>query len=116
MRIDYVYKICTKKEWNFFKEKKTWHGSNKDIEDGFIHLSDREQVNQTLKKYFSNQKDLVLLILKTDTLNNLIWEKSTNDEKFPHLYSKLQKLQFSIFASTTNLHKDSKTVGININV
>ena len=57
MRIDYVYKICTKKEWNFFKEKKTWHGSNKDIEDGFIHLSDREQVNQTLKKYFSNQKD-----------------------------------------------------------
>ena len=54
MRIDYVYKICTKKEWNFFKEKKTWHGSNKDIEDGFIHLSDREQVNQTLKKYFSN--------------------------------------------------------------
>ena len=22
MRIDYVYKICTKKEWNFFKEKK----------------------------------------------------------------------------------------------
>ena len=35
-------------------------------------------------------KDLVLLILKTDTLNNLIWEKSTNDEKFPHLYSKLQ--------------------------
>ena len=78
MRIDYVYKICTKKEWNFFKEKKTWQGS------------DREQVNQTLKKYFSNQKDLVLLILKTDTLNNLIWEKSTNDEKFPHLYSKLQ--------------------------
>ena len=62
----------------------------KDIKDGFIHLSDREQVNQTLKKYFSNQKDLVLLILKTDTLNNLIWEKSTNDEKFPHLYSKLQ--------------------------
>tara|TARA_B100001029_G_scaffold130498_1_gene109424 strand:+ start:292 stop:615 length:324 start_codon:yes stop_codon:yes gene_type:complete len=90
MRIDYVYKICTKKEWNFFKENKTWQGSNKDIEDGFIHLSNREQVNQTLKKYFSNQKDLVLLILKTDTLNNLIWEKSTNDEKFPHLYSKLQ--------------------------
>ena len=56
MRIDYVYKICTKKEWNFFKEKKTWHGSNKDIEDGFIHLSDREQVNQTLKKYFSKLK------------------------------------------------------------
>ena len=89
MRIDYVYKICTKKEWEFFKEKKTWQGSNKDIDDGFIHLSDREQVNQTLKRYFSNQKNLVLLILKTDTLTNLIWEKSTNNEKYPHLYSNL---------------------------
>ena len=89
MRIDYVYRICTKKEWEFFKEKKTWQGSNKDIDDGFIHLSDREQVNQTLKRYFSNQKNLVLLILKTDTLNNLIWEKSTNNEKYPHLYSNL---------------------------
>ena len=90
MRIDYVYKVFTKKEWEFFKEKRIWQGSNKDIKDGFIHLSDREQVNQTLKRYFSNQKDLVLLILKTDTLNNLIWEKSINDEKFPHLYSNLQ--------------------------
>ena len=90
MKIEYVYKICTKDEWNTFKENKFWKGSKNDIEDGFIHLSNREQVNQTLKKYFSNQKDLVLLILKTDTLNNLIWEKSTNDEKFPHLYSKLQ--------------------------
>ena len=83
-------RFARKKNGFFLKKKKSWHGSNKDIEDGFIHLSDREQVNQTLKKYFSNQKDLVLLILKTDTLNNLIWEKSTNDEKFPHLYSKLQ--------------------------
>ena len=65
MRIDYVYKICTKKEWNFFKEKKTWHGSNKDIEDGFIHLSDREQVNQTLKKEFLS--DLHSVIIKTYT-------------------------------------------------
>ena len=61
-----------------------------DVDDGFIHLSDRDQVNKTLKKYFSNQKNLILLILKTDTLNNLVWEKSTNDESYPHLYSNLQ--------------------------
>ena len=89
MRIDYVYKICTKKECNFFKENKTWQGSNKDIEYGFIHLSNREQVNKTLKRYYSNQKNLILLIIKTDTLKNIIWEKSTNGDKFPHLYSDL---------------------------
>ena len=90
MRIDYVYKICTKEEWNNFKQKKSWQGSKMDVDDGFIHLSDRDQVNKTLKKYFSNQKNLILLIIKTDTLSNLIWEKSTNEEKFPHLYSKLK--------------------------
>ena len=50
-RIDYVYKICTKQEWDILKQKKSWDGSKSDIEDGFIHLSNKEQVNQTLKKY-----------------------------------------------------------------
>ena len=89
MRIDYVYKICTKDEWDNFKQKKSWEGSKNDINDGFIHLSDRDQVNKTLKRYFSNQKNLILLILKTDTLSKLVWEETTNGEKFPHLYSNL---------------------------
>ena len=49
----------------------------------------REQVNKTLKRYYSNQKNLILLIIKTDNLKNIIWEKSTNGDKFPHLYSDL---------------------------
>ena len=88
-RIDYVYKICTKQEWDILKQKKSWNGSKSDIEDGFIHLSNREQVNQTLKKYYMGEKNLFLLIIKVDTLKELVWEKSTNGEKFPHLYSKL---------------------------
>ena len=90
MRIDYVYKICTKKDWDNLKQKRSWQGSRSDIKDGFIHLSNREQINQTLKKYYLGQKNLILLILKVDTLTNLVWEKSTNGEKFPHLYSKLE--------------------------
>ena len=35
------------------------------------------------------EKNLFLLIIKVDTLKELVWEKSTNGEKFPHLYSKL---------------------------
>ena len=88
-RIDYVYKICTKQEWDILKQKKSWDGSKNDIEDGFIHLSNKEQVNQTLKKYYVGQKNLFLLVLKVDTLTKLVWEKSTNGEIFPHLYSKL---------------------------
>ena len=90
MRIDYVYKICTDEDWNKFKQNKFWKGSKKDIEDGFIHLSSKEQVNLTLKRYFNNQENLILLTVKTENLENLVWEKSTTGENFPHLYSNLQ--------------------------
>ena len=90
MREDYVYKICTKKEWDDFKYIKSWNGTEKDIKDGFIHLSKKDQVKQTLNRYFLKQKDLILLVLKTENLNNLIWEKSTDGDRFPHLYSNLE--------------------------
>ena len=90
MRIDYIYKICTKKEWETLKKKKFWQGSKKDIEDGFIHLSNREQLNKTLKKYYYNDKNLILLTLKADTLTKLVWERSSDNEMFPHLYSNLK--------------------------
>ena len=87
--IDFVYKICTKNEWHNFKEIKLWQGTKKDIEDGFIHFSNKDQVEKTLKKYYSDQKNLFLLKIKTSKLEKLIWEDSGNGEKFPHLYSSL---------------------------
>ena len=86
---DFVYKICTKNEWHNFKEIKLWQGTKKDIEDGFIHFSNIDQVEKTLKKYYSDQKNLFLLKIKTSKLEKLIWEDSGNGEKFPHLYSSL---------------------------
>ena len=86
---DFVYKICTKNEWHNFKEIKIWQGTKKDIEDGFIHFSNIDQVEKTLKKYYSDQKNLFLLKIKTSKLEKLIWEDSGNGEKFPHLYSSL---------------------------
>ena len=87
--MDFVYKICTKNEWHNFKEIKIWQGTKKDIEDGFIHFSNIDQVEKTLKKYYSDQKNLFLLKIKTSKLEKLIWEDSGNGEKFPHLYSSL---------------------------
>ncbi len=87
--MDFVYKICTKSEWYNLKEIKLWQGTKKDIEDGFIHFSNKDQVEETLKKYYSDQKNLVLLKIKTNKLEKLIWEDIGNGEKFPHLYSTL---------------------------
>ena len=64
-------------------------GSSKDIEDGYIHFSGEDQVKGTLEKYYSKQKNLVLLKVETLKLDHLIWEQASDGNMFPHLYSSL---------------------------
>jgi uncharacterized protein (DUF952 family) len=85
----FIYKICTKSELQEAKNKGQFIGSKKDLEDGFIHFSDLEQVKGTLKKFFINQKNLILLKIDTLNLDHLIWEQASDGTMFPHLYSPL---------------------------
>ena len=89
MNFKFIYKICTKSELNDAKDKQKFEGSKKDLDDGFIHFSGEEQVKETLKKYYSNQKDLILLKVNTLKLDHLIWEQASDGNMFPHLYSNL---------------------------
>ena len=90
MEFEFVYKICNKAEWLIAKKNKKFIGTNKDKEDGFIHFSDKQQVQGTLKKYYLNQKDLILLKIEALKLDNLIWEQASDGSMFPHLYSSLE--------------------------
>ena len=89
MNFKFIYKICTKSELNNAKDKQKFKGSKKDLDDGFIHFSGEEQVKGTLKKYYSNQKELMLLKVETLKLDHLIWEQTSDGNMFPHLYSSL---------------------------
>jgi len=89
MNLKFVYKICTKFEWQDFKNKGKLIGSKKDIEDGYIHFSEVDQVEGTLMKFYSNQKNLILLKVNTLKLDHLIWEQTSDGNMFPHLYSSL---------------------------
>ena len=62
MFIKYVPNLNGKK----LRSKGQLTGSKKDLEDGYIHFSGDDQVAGTLKKFYQNQKDLILL--KVDTL------------------------------------------------
>ena len=64
-------------------------GSKKDLEDGFIHFSGDDQVAGTLKKFYQNQNDLILLKVDTLKLDHLVWEQASDGNMFPHLYSSL---------------------------
>ena len=89
MDFKYVYKICTYEEWEEAKEKGKYEGSKKDKEDGFIHFSDIEQLKGTFRKFFSKQKNLILLKIDALKLKNLIYEQASDGNVFPHLYSYL---------------------------
>ena len=90
MNLKFIYKIIDSNEWQKAKEKRLYTGSKKDLQDGFIHFSGEEQVESTLKKYYSNEKNLILLKVETLKLDHLIWEQSSDGNMFPHLYSPLE--------------------------
>ena len=89
MNLKFVYKICSKPEWEEIRAKRQFIGSKKDLEDGYIHFSGEDQVRGTLKKFYSNQKDLILLKVDTLKLEHLLWEQASDGNMFPHLYSSL---------------------------
>ena len=109
MNLKYIFKIIDVNEWQKVREIGTYSGSLKDIEDGFIHFSGEDQVKGTLEKYYSKQKNLVLLKVQTLKLDHLIWEQASDGNMFPHLYSSLDLSnvvdEFEITLDNNGIHE-----------
>ena len=89
MNLKYIYKIIHNDEWQKAKKSGLYSGSTKDLEDGYIHFSDEKQIEGTLRKYYLNKKNLLLLKVDTLKLDHLLWEQASDGNMFPHLYSAL---------------------------
>ena len=89
MNLKYIFKIIDFDEWQKIKQSETYLGSSKDIEDGYIHFSEQQQIQETLKLFYPNQENLVLLKVHTLKLEHLLWEQASNGDMYPHLYSTL---------------------------
>jgi uncharacterized protein (DUF952 family) len=62
-----------------------------DRADGYIHLSTREQVEETARRHFAGQTDLVLVAIDAAALGDTLrYEPSRGGALFPHLYSPLR--------------------------
>lgn len=58
--------------------------------EGFIHLSTYDQTIPTAEIYFTGFQELVVLELSEKKLKpKLKWEKSRDDQEFPHYYGSL---------------------------
>ena len=85
----FVYRILHPKEWDDFRRKKVFYGNDLDKKSGYIHLSEKKQLEKTIKIYF-HKKKVVILKIDTERLKEkLLWEVSRGGEKFPHLYDSL---------------------------
>ena len=102
-----VYKICSKEEWAEAEKLNFFLGSKVDRRDGYLHLSSGKQVYETAQLHFEGQENLILLEIKTDSLN-IKWEKSRNNAFFPHLYGILPTTEitrvFTLILDENNNH------------
>lgn len=86
-----LYKICTRAEWAAAEASGVFAGSAIDRADGFIHLSARDQVEETARRHFAGQTDLVLVEIAAEALGDALrWEPSRGGALFPHVYGALR--------------------------
>ncbi len=85
-----IYKICGASAWREAEGQGVYRGSADDARDGFIHFSTAAQLAETVRKHFAGQSALVLVEVDDGALGEgLRWERSRNNELFPHLYGEL---------------------------
>ena len=85
-----IFKIVHADEWRTAEAAGVYRGSAKDKVDGFLHFSTEEQLAGTLKRYYANAHDLMLVAVDADVLGkSLRFEPSTAGALYPHLYDVL---------------------------
>ncbi len=109
MNLEFIFKVIDKEEWQKAKKIGIYKGSKKDIEDGYIHFSEEEQIKETLNRHYPNKENLILLKVSAFKLEHLLWEQASNGDMYPHLYSALDVKnvvdEFTLSLNEKGIHK-----------
>lgn len=85
-----IYKILSAADWQT-AEALGYTQTALDEGDGFVHLSTRAQVAETLKLHYPHQQEVRLLEYIAEEMGSPVrWEESRGGQLFPHLYSTLR--------------------------
>lgn len=85
-----IYKILSRAEWAAAQVAGRFAGSAVDRQDSYIHFSTAAQAQETARRHFAGQADLVVLEVEADDLGDaLTWEPSRGGDLFPHYYGEL---------------------------
>lgn len=109
-----VYKIVPAGLWRQADATGAFTGSPVDVQDGFIHFSTASQLDDTARKHFTGQADLLLVTIDAGALgaapHDLRWEPSRGGQLFPHLYGPLPVSavrRVEPFEVPTGIHTDA---------
>ena len=85
-----IYHVTSKAQWQQALVQGYYEAPSLALE-GFIHFSQKEQVQGVLERYYQQQTNLVLLHIDTTKLTMpLRYEMASSiNEAFPHLYGRL---------------------------
>jgi uncharacterized protein (DUF952 family) len=85
-----IYKIIPRSAWIQATENGVFHGASIDLSDGYIHLSDASQAEETARRHFAGQTDLLLVAFDPAVFKeSLKWEASRGGALFPHVYGSI---------------------------
>lgn len=86
-----IYHITTLADWQRQATESTYEADSL-LPEGFIHMSEKQQVAGVLERYYQGVPNLLLLHIDPARLTaELKYEASTDHELFPHLYGPLNK-------------------------
>ena len=82
-----IYKILSVIQCKEAQAAGVFRGAPVDLADGFIHFSTAAQVEETARKHFKGQDELLLATIDETRLgDSLRYEPSRGGQLFPHLY------------------------------
>lgn len=85
-----IHKIVPAALWREAEASGRWLGASVDLNDGYIHFSTAAQVQETARRHFTGQRDLVLVSVAAERLGDALrFEPSRGGDLFPHLYGPL---------------------------
>lgn len=86
-----IYHIVTPEVWKEFAGETEYEPESLAAE-GFVHCSYRHQLEEVLRRYYADQKRVLILHVNPHRLTApLVAEPSTNREIYPHIYGKINK-------------------------
>lgn len=85
-----IYKIVPGALWRGAEGAGRFAGSAVDLADGYIHFSTALQTEETARRHFHGQENLLLVAFEAGEFGDqLRWEPSRGGALFPHLYATL---------------------------